>query len=321
MLFSKISLAFLCLVVITSCIDSKQKTEQFNLLKQKVEKQERDINDITKKVEKLTIINQTYTKYLSQINSNSIADIYNTEIVISGSFFPMQNISGDYNLALLSIKYNNLDNALEILKKVKNSLDKAVEVELELQKNISTQINSQADNDATEPFFKDSDHKNTKKQKLSQAVLENGFKPINIEGESVVISPFTKFNKDLVFDKHRLEFFYKAVFEVNYLIGYINYAKKDYKSATATFLINYNIDDEVAKFINQEKLFANVFALAYSFYKINRQDKYCELIKISKVNEKKTFEDRSLYEKINASLPVVSCEGDKKQSAKKYATQ
>jgi len=298
-------------VFVFSCGSEQEKQEIANL-HSTISQQQSTIATLNKKVDKLLLTGEMYQQYLSQINSQNIVDIYGTEIALGGVITPKQNINADYNLALLSIRYNRLEEAEKILLSVKENIKTAILVELDLQKDVSAQLYAQADGDSTSGPLKNSgnsdiDAKQTKSN-LSQQIVRDGPR-IGFGGvETQQISPIAKVNFDLVYDETRLKFFYDSLFEVNFLLGYINYAKKDYKNAVSFFMQNYNLDEGVAKLLPQEKLFKNVFALSFSFYKINRSDKFCELVKITKINDRRAYNQPSLYEQISAAMPLIDCE-------------
>ena len=288
------------------------KVSQHNTIEKqdsKVTKNELELRLLSKKIDKILVINDIYLKHISEEITDGFADLYNTEISLGSFIKTSPNLNTDYNIAISSIKHNNLDKAIEILSAIKTNLTNAIENEIKMQEKITEQIANYQDNLIPEKSIVDKklNTKDTKKITLSQKLAEtNNYKPINYSEKPQDIRIFkTSYNAQ--FDYNRLKFFYNSLYHINYLLGYVSYAKKDYRIAINYFLENYNIEDNITNLIPQETFFQNTFALAYSFFKIFRYDKYCELITITKINDRKTFPNIKLYEQINVSLPVFSC--------------
>jgi hypothetical protein len=109
-------------------------------------------------------------------------------------------------------------------------------------------------------------------------------------------------------------------YETNYLIAYLSYIAKDFKTAVKYFMENYNYEEQNTWFKQKKsKFIANSLGLAYSFYNIGRFDKYCQTIDASKINDKSFVENQKLYDALQVNLAITkSC---KKEESKQSVVQ
>lgn len=115
--------------------------------------------------------------------------------------------------------------------------------------------------------------------------------------------PATQANSQEDNQLKNIEYFINLKYEANYLIGYLHYVAKDYKSAIKIFMENYNYEEQYSIYKQKkEKFIANSLALAFSFYKIGRFDKYCQTIKASGISDKTFVTNQKLFNGVQAIL-------------------
>ncbi len=126
----------------------------------------------------------------------------------------------------------------------------------------------------------------------------------------------TKYNKDEKDEKNEndknqeftetLVYLSELKYETNYLIAYLSYITKDFKTAIKYFMENYNYEEQNPWFKQKKaKFIASSLGLAYSFYNIGRFDKYCQTIEASKINDKSFIENQKLYEDLKINIAIA----------------
>jgi hypothetical protein len=260
----KKKLAF-CIIAfsLTSCMQSKVQQKEFAQMQHRITKLEQSNNTMVKALEGQ---NAKIKSYESMILEDQLSKTY-----ILDKYDTEIIIDGKINIMPNTFSdYDIAVNAISFSQR-----DRAMDILYNLKQNLDSKI------------------ANSKTQIQAQAQTQTQTKD----------EPVTQVNSQEDKQLKDIDYFINLKYEANYLIGYLHYVAKDYKSAIKIFMENYNYEEQYPSYKQKkEKFISNSLALAFSFYKIGRFDKYCQTIKASGISDKTFVTNQKLFNGVQAIL-------------------